>query len=498
MSDPKDWKKKKIPYKWCFLICAAVLVLTLLPMAAIAGYNHACADDYVYGSAAYHVWQQSHSIAQTLRAALSVVKDYYQNWQGTFISIFLMSLQPSIFGEAYYGIVPFLMLGMLIGGTAFFLKVLLRNVLCATRAQYGLITSIILLLTIQLMDEPVSAFFWYNGSVHYMFMYSLMLFLLGLLLLALVTKSRGKRLACTILSALLALLTGGGNYVIGLTATLGLLSVLAVYVLYKSYKKLYIPGVATLLYAISFGINAAAPGNRIRGTYFTETPGLIESICKSFYTGLEYIQRWFSWPFLIVLLLLLPVMAALIKKTDFTFPCPALAVAYGYCMVSAMFCPTIYTMDQVGPGRSRNVIFCMFVLMLFASVFYVTGWLMKRGIVCIKGEQESGLPLLPTLALCFVFLFFGEISIFLDIHMFSSVSALNSLRIGEAQTYHREAQERLAILEDESIEDAVLMEFSSYPHVLFFDDITENADDWQNTGMASYFDKRSVVREKRQ
>ena len=34
------------------------------------------------------------------------MKHFYETWQGTYSSAFLMSLQPGIFGERYYSLTP--------------------------------------------------------------------------------------------------------------------------------------------------------------------------------------------------------------------------------------------------------------------------------------------------------------------------------------------------------------------------------------------------------
>ena len=75
---------------------------------------------------------------------------------------------------------------------------------------------------------------------------------------------------------------------------------------------------------------------------------------------------------------------------------------------------------------------------------------------------------------------------------FASVSALSSLRSGEAAAYRACAQERYDILNDGSIRDAVLPEFPCRPYVLYYDDVTRDAADWRNTAAAYYYGKDSV------
>ena len=59
-----------------------------------------------------------------------------------------------------------------------------------------------------------------------------------------------------------------------------------------------------------------------------------------------------------------------------------------------------------------------------------------------------------------------------------------------------EQKERLIVLQDASVEDAVLSELSVNPDLLFFSDITEDPAEWTNDAMARYYGKRSVMMER--
>ena len=76
---------------------------------------------------------------------------------------------------------------------------------------------------------------------------------------------------------------------------------------------------------------------------------------------------------------------------------------------------------------------------------------------------------------------------------FTSVSAAKSLLNGEAQAYRAQEQERVAILEDTSIENAELKEFQNKPYLLFYEDIEADTNNWKNVRMSSYYRKNSVI-----
>ena len=50
-------------------------------------------------------------------------------------------------------------------------------------------------------------------------------------------------------------------------------------------------------------------------------------------------------------------------------------------------------------------------------------------------------------------------------------------------------QERVAILEDASIENAELKEFQNKPYLLFYEDIEADTNNWKNVRMSSYYRK---------
>ena len=54
-----------------------VLVLSLLPIFALAGVDRASADDWSYGLLTHLAWVDTHSVFRVLQAAFASVKKYY-------------------------------------------------------------------------------------------------------------------------------------------------------------------------------------------------------------------------------------------------------------------------------------------------------------------------------------------------------------------------------------------------------------------------------------
>ena len=106
------YKQSSFTTRLC-LILWAVFLLSLLPLLVIGMYNHPAGDDFAYGLNAHLAWESSHSLWAAIKAAAATVKSYYTSWQGTYSSIFLMSLQPAVISERLYALTTPLMLGML-------------------------------------------------------------------------------------------------------------------------------------------------------------------------------------------------------------------------------------------------------------------------------------------------------------------------------------------------------------------------------------------------
>lgn len=136
------------------LIMSLVFILSLFPLIHIGMYAHSVGDDYSYGLSAHLAWENTGSILAVIQAALENTRQFYNSWQGTYSSIFLMSLQPAIISERLYPLTCILMLGMLIGSHFFFFRILFTYFLKLKKSVRILLTLSVLFLSIQVLDTP--------------------------------------------------------------------------------------------------------------------------------------------------------------------------------------------------------------------------------------------------------------------------------------------------------------------------------------------------------
>ncbi len=477
-------QKRAISYRLLFWLLLAVLVLCLIPLLIVGRYAVPCTDDFAYGAAAHAEYLASGSVLRTFRVALQQVRDTYFGWQGTFSAVFLMSVQPAVFGTQYYFLTPVLMLLSLICGLFCLCPALFSGLLGLPRALSGCIAVVAALLCIQLLPSPAQGFFWFNGSVYYTFFFgvSLMTFALGLRCL------RRGGVGRLLLLCLLGIFLGGGNYVTGLSSAIVACSTMALLLLLKNrrWTGLLLP---TLCLLAAFALSMAAPGNAVRQSALANSPNAIWAIGESFRCGLRYSARWFRFPLFGALAFLAVLLWPALQRCTFSFRFPLLVTAYSYCLLSAMFCPSLYAMGGPGEQRLLNIIYYAYVLLLVINLIYWLGWAAGRREN--RSAPSGGARLWAVLGagvLCLL-------CCFLHIRSggFSSVMALGAMRSGEAQAYCAAAETRFEILEDPAIRDAVLEPFPCKPYVLFMDDITEDSQDWRNLSMSTYYNKDSVV-----
>lgn len=484
--------KLQLPEKAVALLVVAAVALMLVPMLVVARYNVPCADDYHYGASTYHTWQATHSLAAVLRAAGEKVAERYVNWQGTYSAIFLMALQPAVFGNGFYALVPFLTLGMLAAGTCFFCLSLFTKLLGASRWQALVLALVWLGIDTQLLPSAVQGFYWYNGAIFYTFFFGVQLFYFGLLARYLAMGHASRRRSAAFLTGLcaLGLFLGGGNLVTAFGTLLVLVCVLCLLAIMKSrqWRALLLP-LAFLL--AGFLVNVCAPGNSVRQQSMGDPLPAPLAVLRAVQEAVLQFDKNLTLPILLALVFLLPVLWNAAANAHLSFRWPLLFFVFTFGLYAAQFCPTWYALKQAGPARLLDIIFYSAFFWMAVNLFYFLGWLQRR-LWAENGAVPQGRYTIGFVAVTAALL---AVSCFAmrDMLNFTSIQALNALRTGQAQQYHAEFEARVEILEDTAQPDAVLQPYSVHPRILYFDDATSDAADWRNGAIAYYYGKHSVI-----
>lgn len=528
---------------------AAVLVilfmLQIIPILYLGQFNHPTSDDFLYGKASHDAWVSTGSPVQAVQAAIDGVKEDYYRWQGSYAALFFMRLEPTVFGEAYYAVVPYLMIGLLALGTLYFVRTLCKVVLKTESLHYISISMLILMLCIQFSPVASEQFFWYNSSVYYNAFHSFLLCYLAWILRYLFL---GKK-RYVVYMALFGIILGGGNYISALTlAILQGMAIVGAFLYGKYVKKadgrsseeicderlgessskisidkqgkIYqrravVLTILWLEFLACFAVSALAPGNAVRAES-TWGYGPVSSIIHSLIQGVKYYEAWTDKWWLLVALCLLPMMIQLIRKTSFSFAYPGIVIIFLYGVFSAMSCPTFYALGTTGPGRIINIIYDAFLMVTFIQLFYLTGWIYRKWEVVFEGKrseektsvektsvgkmadasttlrQQLGEALQKACAvmigvLILVLVVSGS---FLDV---TTITACKVWIKGEAKQYDLEYKERLAQLEDETISDVVFFPYTVEPDLVFIADALDDPEFVNNREWADFYGKNSLI-----
>lgn len=485
------------------LVCILLIVLfllTLIPLFAIAPYNHSCADDYSYGLNGYRAWTETGSLLEVVKGAKDVMVEYYETWQGTFSAIFMMGLQPAIFGENLYFLVPVILIPLLSLSTFLFVRTVLKKYLGANNYEVFLVAIPVTALSIQFLPSAVEGFYWYNGAVFYTFFYSLQLIMFSLLLLCFKAKAVWARWIYGIVAVLLAAIIGGSNYTTSLLTCIWMFFT-TVFLGFKKDKKAFLSGGMLAACGAALLISALAPGNAVRQSAFTDTPSPISAIIRSFITGCRYLVTWTTLPVILMVVFLVPIAIILVRRSHFQFRYPLIVSLLSFCIFSASFTPPIFAMGNEGPGRLLNIIYYSYLLFLTGNVFYIVGWIYRKWEQHMESSSRERAEETITKG-CRKYSVFGLVLLAGAMviscrftpgwEQITSVSALKDLIDGRAAAYHQQVQDRMAILNDPSIKEAVVEPITIYPYVLYFTDLSTDKNDWPNTAVAAYFKKSTV------
>lgn len=400
----------------------------------------------------------------------------------------------------------------------------------------------------------VEAFYWYSGAGNYTLTFSAGLLYLAFYVLSVCGVRRKNRSLFLVLACIMGFLAGGGNYLSALS--FAVVSVLfAVYLVKMKNRqgensRMGMPGKSGLsdrsgggcrigrllpaaFYLCGFAVSCLSPGNRIRGGE-AEGYGALKSILLSLYYTLSYpLNQWMNWAVLLILALVGVIFwmgfaeidffganakaggaaasekagetvrgagasekagsGAQVMQPAFTAPFPAAVLAYG--IVSCVVTPALYAQGNMDAGRIQSTFWLHAVLVLLLLEWYLVGGLYRR---FSKEQNASAASCLRNGAGGFVraillfFIVFSLLAVKGNPDFYTGTSAVSELLDGSAAQYGRENEERLRILNNSREQDAVLPRYTVQPNLLYFEDVSEDPDDWINQKMSEYYGKNSI------
>lgn len=481
-------KKIKIDQKRIAIFTGIVFLVSLIPILYLSGYVHATGDDYGYGARTHQMWLSTHSVWQVLKAAGQTVQHYWIGWQGTWFTIFLMSLQPEVFWDNGYWIVPWIMLALTIFSTLYLTEYIMVQKLRLPKATWISCTLILLLAMIQYFPSTKSGIFWYNGTAHYIIPYSMALIAIRCCWSFADRKRKRDWIAAFICMALL----GGASYL----APLLVLIAVAYLILceWKTKKHVFylrIPVAAELAGLI---VSYLAPGNKSRGGEDFGIHGLliVKTILECFVDGAKQIFLYlFKTPFILLCLVVIAVLlvnAFQKVRPTFDFPYPVIVAVAMFCMYCAMYAPGVYAGVELS-GGVPNTIYQVFLMTVFITVIYTVGWMNHH--FC-KDEKMGKIKK----AVCGGLLMLALFLILVEkgtLKSSTSYQCYDYIVSGQADDYKAQMEERLSLLRNPELKNVELPAMNSDQGPLMHMEVMENPKEWTNTVVKQFFGKESVI-----
>lgn len=472
--DIKAWKKMRN-------IGISIYAVSLVPLALISPYIFPKADDFSFGYHAHRAWEATGSLLEVVKAAYTMIVEAYFDWQGTYSSIFLMAIQPAVFDERLYAIVPFIFIGIITLSSYFFWKTVFVDWLHADKVMSQVFIWIYVIFIIQRVPDSQSAFIWYNGATHYITSHGAMLCLLAFM----IRLCLGKRQWSNWMgAAFMAFYVAGGNYVTAVSMLLICLTILFAVAVIKAWKRYKAVVGICIVYILSLLLNVLAPGNFIRKDRY-EGYGIIRAFVLAFVKALEYMfGTWMHWSIVLLILILMPVLWYLVQKTEFQFQYPALVVVYSWCYMASLFFTPLYTLGIVDVGRFQNVMFIHWMTVLLFDIAYVMGWIQRMydskdayGLVVSSEQKYVGCVL-------GVFMVFMALSMLAEPERYTSLYAMETLLDPQLEQYGEEYWNMVEILNSEE-KNVEIQDFSYIPK--YFDVSL------RNEGLKLFYGKDSIV-----
>lgn len=521
LSPEKSCDLRRLSY-----LLIVIYALSLIPVLVIGKYDYPSADDFSMGLGTRLVYEATGSLLAVAGKILSETVRYYRTWIGYFTSCLFTTVSPATFGEAWYALTPAVILLALHVGVAVFFYALMEKALGMKRYARRCMTVLALFLMVQRMPEGslrVEAFYWYSGAGNYTLTFSAGLLYLAFYVLSVCGVRSKNRSLFLVLACIMGFLAGGGNYLSALSFVV--VSVLfAVYLVKMKTRqgensrmgRLYVIGslLPAAFYLCGFAVSCLSPGNRIRGGE-AEGYGALKSILLSLYYTLSYpLNQWMNWAVLLILALAGVIFwmgfaeiefseaNAQAVQLGFTAPFPAAVLAYG--IVSCVVTPALYAQGNMDAGRIQSTFWLHAVLVLLLLEWYLVGGLYRRfskeqntsAVSCLRNASASSCLRNGAggfvRAILLFFIVFSLLAVKGNPDFYTGTSAVSELLDGSAAQYGRENEERLRILKNPREQDAVLPRYTVQPNLLYFEDVSEDPDDWINQKMSEYYGKNSI------
>ena len=263
----------------------------------------------------------------------------------------------------------------------------------------------------------------------------------------------------------------------------------------KQYKTSLAYVVILIFGIIGFYINMTSEGTAIRSNAIDCNSGIIETMIKSAYQAIIYINEWTSISLILMLIAATPFIYTMLTKNNFyqkiKWKWIFISIILSYGAICAMLCVPYYAMGWFGAGRLTDIVYITFVVLTVLNYTYAMGIILKYIDIT---NVVNYIANIKTYILCFAYiLVLIIIAIAGNEYTYTtSHEALVELISGEAKEYDEKMDSRIKYYLDESLVDVELEPLTVYPKLLYFQDLSTDSKDWKNIDAAIYYDKNTI------
>jgi hypothetical protein len=453
------------------------LIVVLAPFVGLAFFAHPSHDDYCYTNAVLKMGLWGTSV------------DYFYELTGRYFSV----LASALFGLAGDLISAYPLFVLFLLGTSFLaIYCLTIGLLSSTlpRGDMFWIALAAFCMYLSAIPYPSQAFYWLTGGLHYQFAASVLVLFAAALVSEWKSESRFTYALRLVVCCLLAVAVVGTNET-DLFLALGMTAAGAVLTFKTDLPAFYV-WVAALATALAFSIPAIlAPGNYVRALELPVTHPhfeLLRAVYQSIKYGCYFFLRFLvRSPSLIILsVVLVPMALHVSQRMEFlkgiTTRHLLIGAALWLAMLMLSFFPRCFVLGHVGPPRTINTSYLVFLIGWFVNVFVVVAWLRSR-----YGRAFQIPPRLLTasrIAFVVVVLTLGNF-----------LPAAKEL-IFYAPTYRAQMFQRYELIRESVKQGKLDVEVPPLsPGPVFLaaaDDLRADRSYWYNTCMAEYFRAQSL------
>jgi hypothetical protein len=460
---------------WQNLVNVGLALLMLIPLMALALYNHAsAADDYCHIDTVFkYGW-------------LEAMNYYYTGWSGRYFSIFLNHSNPLIFHWfAGFKVIPFVLyLGVL---SSFFFLIRIINTNKTFWFNMGMAGALFYLLILKL-PSIVEAFFWTAAVVNYTVPNVLTLFWIVAAIKRNSPASRAEKYGMSLLMIFLVFAINGcseNNVFVILILIAGWFGYRLLFQkkLDGFYAFLLVWGIATAL--LSF----LAPGNDVRLGGNPHSKDFMFALISSVRYTPHLLADWILSPALLAFSVLWAgVLPKVLKRTSgrsnqYFKIAPWYTLLVTAAIIVSQIFPSYYGIGVEPTPRVTNCIYFFFLLGWFYNIGVIMGYLSRK-----KYLDLNSIPLLPLAVR-------AGLVVLICVNFYTAGNSRLMYRewlSGDAAAYDKEMTERTRILMT-SKEDIIYLSPLKYkPQTLFLEDITTNPQHLWNRCEAGYYNKKVV------